>query len=123
MVREAVDFYHSLPTQYTRAITGQTETSMYLTQSLHRAISTQPGAIASVYRDRRRTYAQMGDRVARLAGALRALGLQPGDRVGMLSLNSDRYLEYFMAVYWAGCAVNPVNIRWSAAEIAYSLDD
>ena len=41
----------------------------------------------------------------------------------MLSLNSDRYLEYFMATYWAGGAVNPVNIRWSAAEIAYSLDD
>ncbi|MGJ7509763.1 long-chain-fatty-acid--CoA ligase [Variovorax sp. GT1P44] len=96
---------------------------MYLTQSFHRAISTRPGAIASVYRDRRRTFAQMGDRVARLAGALRKLGLQPGDRVGMLALNSDRYLEYYMAVYWAGCAVNPANIRWSAAEIAFSLDD
>ena len=96
---------------------------MYLTQSLHRAIATRPDAIASVYGDRRRTYAQLGDRVARLAGALRALGLQAGDRVGMLSLNSDRYLEYYMATYWAGCAVNPANIRWSAAEIAYSLDD
>ena len=51
------------------------------------------------------------------------LGVQPGDRVGILALNSDRYLEYFYAVPWMGAAVNPVNIRWSAAEIAYSLAD
>ena len=44
-----------------------------------------------------------------------------GDRVGILALNSDRYLEYFHAVPWMGAAVNPVNIRWSPAEIAYSL--
>ncbi len=41
----------------------------------------------------------------------------------MLAVNSDRYIEYFLGVYWAGCVVNPANIRWSAGEIAYSLDD
>ena len=96
---------------------------MYLTQGLHRAMTTQPNTIATVYRDRRRTFAQLGERVARLAGALRALSLQTGDRICMLSLNSDRYVEYFMATYWAGFAVNPANIRWSPTEIAYSLDD
>ena len=96
---------------------------MNLTQGLHRALACQPQATATVFGERRRTFAQFGDRVARLAGALQAMGLQPGDRIGMLSLNSDRYLEYYMAVPWAGCAVNPVNIRWAAAEIAYSLDD
>ena len=55
----------------------------------------------------------MGDRVARLAGALRGLGMQAGDRVAMLSLNSDRYLEYSMAVPWGGGVLNPCNIRWS----------
>lgn len=39
----------------------------------------------------------------------------------MLALNSDRYQEYFHAVPWLGGALNPVNIRWSIAEIAYSL--
>jgi long-chain acyl-CoA synthetase len=61
--------------------------------------------------------------VARLASALSALGMARGDRVGMLALNSDRYLEFFFGTWWGGGAVNPVNIRWSAAEIAYSLDD
>lgn len=46
-----------------------------------------------------------------------------GDRIGMLALNSDRYIEFYYGCWWGGGAVNPVNIRWSAAEIAYSLDD
>ena len=61
--------------------------------------------------------------MTRLAGALQGLGMQAGDRVAMLSLNSDRYLAYQMAVPWAGGVLNPCNIRWSAAEILYSLDD
>ena len=96
---------------------------MYLTQSLHRAMNTRPDALASVYGERRHTYAQFGARIACLAGGLQGLGLNAGDRVGMLSLNTDRFLEYFMGVYWAGCVVNPVNTRWSVAEMAFSLDD
>ena len=96
---------------------------MYLTQSLHRGMRLHPQRIATVCGTRRRTYGEMGERVARLAGALRRLGLETGDRVGLLSLNSDRYAEYFYAVYWAGGVVNPVNTRWSPAEIAYSLAD
>ncbi|MFT5933236.1 MAG: acyl-CoA synthetase (AMP-forming)/AMP-acid ligase II [Hydrogenophaga sp.] len=96
---------------------------MQITQALHRAVARQPGAVATICGGRRHTFAQFQDRVSRVAGALQKLGVQPGDRVGILSLNSDRYVEFFMAVPWAGAAVNPVNTRWSAAEIAYSLDD
>ncbi|MFT3799724.1 MAG: long-chain-fatty-acid--CoA ligase [Burkholderiaceae bacterium] len=96
---------------------------MYLTQGLRRAAQQTPDAIASVFQGRRRTFAQMIDRVARLAGMLRTLGVEPGDRVGMLALNSDWYLEYYPGVYWAGGAVNPINTRWSVAEIAYSIED
>ena len=46
-----------------------------------------------------------------------------GDRVAMLALNSDRYLEYYFAIPWAGAVVVPMNIRWSPAENAYSLND
>lgn len=96
---------------------------MYLTQSLRRAMQQTPDALITVYQGRKRTFAQFGERIARYAGALRQLGVAPGDRVGILSLNSDWYLEYYLGTYWAGGAVNPINIRWSAAEIAYSLDD
>ncbi|MDP9139380.1 MAG: long-chain-fatty-acid--CoA ligase [Pseudomonadota bacterium] len=96
---------------------------MYLTQALHRAVQQHPQRIAVQFGDRRSTFLQFTDRVARLAGALQKLGLQAGDRVAMLSLNSDRYLEYQMAVPWAGGVLNPCNTRWSSAEIVYSLDD
>jgi acyl-CoA synthetase (AMP-forming)/AMP-acid ligase II len=94
---------------------------MYLTQSLHRSLQQNPDRPATICRDRVRTVAESADRIARLAGALSALGVQRGDRVGILALNSDRYHEYFYACAWIGAAVNPVNIRWSPAEIAYSL--
>lgn len=96
---------------------------MYLTQGLHRGVQQHPDRVAVRYVDRTRTFREVADRVARLAGALQALGMRPGDRVAMLSLNSDRYLEYFMAVPWGGGVLNPCNIRWSANEIVYSLDD
>ncbi len=96
---------------------------MYLTQSLHRNLQQDPRRPATIYQDRVRTVAESTDRIARLAGALKTLGVQRGDRVGILALNSDRYQEYFYAVPWIGAALNPVNIRWSPAEIAYSLID
>jgi acyl-CoA synthetase (AMP-forming)/AMP-acid ligase II len=94
---------------------------VYLTQSLHRNLQQNPDRPATIYRDRVRTVAESADRIARLAAALTGLGVQRGDRVGILALNSDRYQEYFYAVPWIAAAMNPVNIRWSPAEIAYSL--
>jgi len=63
------------------------------------------------------------NRVACVAAGLRKLGVAATDRVGILSLNSDRYLEVIYGTFWAGAAINPVNIRWSIDEIAYSLID
>ena len=96
---------------------------MYLTQGLHRAVQQQPDEIMTVFGERRRTVREVVGRVARLAGALRETGVRGGDRVAMLSLNSDRYHEYLLAVPWADAVLNPVNTRWSAAEIGYSLRD
>lgn len=96
---------------------------MQLTQPLHQARLEKPDATALVCGPRRSTFAVLTDRVARLAAVLRAQGLQPGDRVAMLGHNSDHYIVFFYAVWWAGGVINPVNMRWSAREIAYSLDD
>ncbi|MBS0569284.1 MAG: long-chain-fatty-acid--CoA ligase [Proteobacteria bacterium] len=96
---------------------------MQLTQALHRAVATRPDGLATICGGRRRTFVEYRDRVARLASALRANGVAIGDRVGILSLNTDRYLEAYMAIPWAGAAFNPINTRWSGSEIAYSLDD
>lgn len=96
---------------------------MYLTQSLHRAVQQHPQRIATKFQDRKFTYVEFASRVGKLAGALKNLGVKEGDRIAILSLNSDRYLEYKMAVPWAGGVLNPCNTRWSSAEIVYSLND
>jgi long-chain acyl-CoA synthetase len=96
---------------------------MSIAQVLHRAVQLYPERLATVFGDRRQSYRDLLDRVARLAGGLRGLGVAPGDRVGMLALNSDRYLEYYYAVPWSGGWLNPVNTRWAAAEMIYSFND
>src|SRR3978361_1690203 len=96
---------------------------MYLTQGLHRAARETPDLAATIFGDRLRTWAEGADRVARFAGVPQDIGLTPGGRVAMLAMNSDRYHEYLLAVPWAGGVVTPVNTRWSAAEIAFSLVD
>lgn len=96
---------------------------MYLTQGLHRSLQANPHKVATIHGERTRTFAEQGDRVARLAGGLRGLGIAEGDVVAILSLNSDRYVEYYSAVPWANAVLNPINIRWSPAEICYSLND
>ncbi|MBP2366024.1 acyl-CoA synthetase [Pseudonocardia parietis] len=96
---------------------------MYLTQALHRSAQQFADRPATVCGERTHTFARTAERVARLAGGLRALGVGEGDRVAYLGLNSDRFLEYYLATWWAGAVVNPVNVRWAAAEIGFSLED
>ncbi len=96
---------------------------MYITQGLHRALQQKPDAIATRCAERAVSYRQLVERIARLAGALQSLQMAPGDRVAMLALNSDRYLEAQFGVCWGGGVVNPCNTRWSAAEIIFSLQD
>ena len=94
-----------------------------LTQFLRRAAQTRPNAVATRCEGRVRTWREFEARAAALAGALGGLGLRPGDRVGMLALNSDRYLEYFFACSWGGFVFVPINTRLAPPEIAFWLND
>ncbi len=94
-----------------------------LTEMLKSAAAGRPGAASTRFRDRRRTWGETQDRVSRLARALGGLGVGRGDRVAILALNSDRYTEFLSAVWWAGAVVVPMNIRWTAVENAYSLEN
>jgi acyl-CoA synthetase (AMP-forming)/AMP-acid ligase II len=96
---------------------------MYLTQGLHRALAQTPELPATIFGDRIRTWRESVDRIARLAGGLRELGVAAGDRVAILALNSDVYHETLSAISWGDGVVVPANTRWSAAEIGFSLAD
>ena len=94
-----------------------------ITQFLRRALQVNPTGTATICQDRSRTWTMFAARAARLAGALTDLGLQPGDRIGILSLNSDRYLESFFGLAWAGIVFVPINTRLAPPEIVFWLTD
>jgi len=70
----------------------------------------------------RYTYADWAGRVARLAGALRRLGVGQGDRVGTLAWNSHRHLEVYFAAPMMGAVLHTVNLRLSAQDITYIVN-
>lgn len=96
---------------------------LQFTQGLHRALQNTPDTVATLCNGRAQTFRALADRVARIAGALRGLGVGPGDRVAILALNADRVLEYYLAVPWLGALVVPLNFRWSMDEIVSGLAD
>jgi len=96
---------------------------LQLTEGLHRQLRNAPDAVATIFGNRRQTWRHLADRSARLAAVLRSAGMMKNDRIAMLALNSDRYLEYMLGVWWGGGVLNPVNTRWTPVEVAFSLDD
>jgi fatty-acyl-CoA synthase len=70
----------------------------------------------------RSTYADFADRTARLASALRELGVRRGDRVGTVAWNSHRHLEVYFAAPMMGAILHTVNLRLSATDITYIVN-
>lgn len=68
------------------------------------------------------TYEDLYERVLRLARALRALGIRPGDRVASFAWNSHRHLELYFAVPCIGAILHTVNIRLFPEQIAYIVN-
>jgi fatty-acyl-CoA synthase len=76
-----------------------------------------------VYRDLKRfTYSQIRERIGRLASALSKVGVTPGDTVGVLDWDSNRFLEAFFAIPMMGAVLQTVNVRLSPEQIAYTID-
>ncbi|SDS31282.1 AMP-binding protein [Microlunatus soli] len=99
----------------------RTQPEPYWTSGLHRALQQQPDGIATIQGDRQRTFAEQADRVARLAGGLRGLGVGDGVRVGLLALNSDRTVETILAIPWADGVFNLIDTMRAPFEIAPML--
>ena len=94
-----------------------------LSQCLKRAAQVKPNGTAILCGKRMHTWAQVCTRVARSAAGLQGLGVVAGTRVGLLALNSDRYLEAYFAIPWSGAVMLPLNTRLTAADLEYMLND
>ena len=96
---------------------------MNLAQSLRRVALADPRRPAVYEGDRLlRDYGALAERAARLAAALLASGLQPGDRVAIFMRNHPAYLEVLYGAWWAGLAVVPMNAKLHLREAQWILD-
>jgi fatty-acyl-CoA synthase len=68
---------------------------------------------------RRQTWGDTYARAAKLANALRRLGVKPGDRVATLAWNHNRHLEAYFAAPMMGAVVHTLNLRLHPTEIGY----
>jgi fatty-acyl-CoA synthase len=69
------------------------------------------------------TFRQWNERACRLANGLLGLGLNKGDRVGILAYNCVEWMEIYAAVAKAGLIAVPINFRLLGAEVLYILDN
>src|SRR5271169_2462436 len=88
---------------------------------LERSARVWPGKTAVIYGTRRLTYSELAAEAQRVARALRASGVGPGDRVAYLMPNLPEMLIAHFAVPLAGAVLVAVNTRLTAEEVAYIL--
>ncbi len=68
-------------------------------------------------------YRTLARRAAALAAAMRAAGLDAGDRVAIVSRNAIEYVEALYACWWAGLVAVPVNAKLHPRELDFVLAD
>ena len=75
------------------------------------------------YAGRSQSFAELYDRTLRLANGLAALGVGPGDRVGVLLSNRHEWPETLFALAGLGAVCVPINVLLRAGEVDYVLED
>ncbi|NTU79507.1 MAG: long-chain-fatty-acid--CoA ligase [Chloroflexales bacterium] len=89
---------------------------------LDRSARVFPEKTAISYGSQRVSYRELAARVNRLASALRAAGVRPGDRVAFLCPNTPPLLEAHFGVPLAGAVLVAINTRLSKDEVSYILN-
>ncbi len=78
---------------------------------------------ALVHGDRRVTYAELEEQVARLAHGLAATGVAPGDPVGLVLREGPPFVTSFLAALGLGAIAVPLNPQYKEAELRFSMGD
>lgn len=86
-------------------------------------LAANPDGDALVMGDRRITYRQLDRQIAGIAGALQTRGVARGDRVAILLPNCQEYVALVFAIARVGAVVVPLNVRETAPELEYVLND
>jgi acyl-CoA synthetase (AMP-forming)/AMP-acid ligase II len=102
---------------------GIKETNMNTTDFLNIANAICPDRDLMIFEGKKWTFAQTNDRVNRLANALAQLGVEKGDRIGMLQVNCNQHIETYFAAAKMGAIFVPLNFRAKAEELSYMIDN
>ena len=82
-----------------------------------------PQALALVCAQGRFSYADLAARAARAAGALRAAGLRPGDRIGLLLGNRVEWIDLFLGASAVGAVTVPLSTWSTRSELEFLVQD
>lgn len=85
--------------------------------------ATWPDQPAFLFPDQTLTYGELRDGAWRLARAMAALGVVPGDAVGLLMVNSPEQVIATFAASMVGATVVPINARYRSGELAFIAAD
>jgi long-chain acyl-CoA synthetase len=94
-----------------------------LAELLAPAVGDAGGHAAIVHGEERIGYAELAERVARLAGGLSARGVGPGDPVALVMRDTPAFVISFLAVTGLRATVVPLNPHYKAAELGFCLRD
>jgi len=90
---------------------------------LLKAADTQPDRMAIILPDQRSSYAEIREAAFRRALSLQALGVGPGDHVGLLLPTGMDFVETMFATALLGAVTVPVNARYMPPELAYLVEN
>ncbi|MFM8764436.1 MAG: long-chain-fatty-acid--CoA ligase [Spartobacteria bacterium] len=96
---------------------------MNIAQNLEKPARLHPERTALVFEGATWTYAQLEKKSARFAAALRAMGIGPGDRVGLFLPNIPAFVIAYYGTLKLGALAVSVNARSTATEVRFVLDD
>jgi fatty-acyl-CoA synthase len=94
-----------------------------LGQTILRRAAISPDQRALTFEGATQTFAELGDRVRRMAAVLRAGGISAGDRVGYIGLNHPVFLEMLYACGCLGAVFVPLNFRLTGPEVRFIAND
>jgi fatty-acyl-CoA synthase len=87
------------------------------------AADTQPNRMAVILPDQRSNFAEIREAAFRRALSLQALGVGPGDHVGLLLPTGMDFIETMFATALLGAVTVPVNARYMPPELAYVIEN
>lgn len=96
---------------------------MDLGEIIRDCIQKYKNKVAVIQGNRSITFAELDERANRLANALIGMGLQPGDRLAVMSRNCHQFREVCISAFKAGLILVPLNVRHKEPEISYVIND